>query len=102
MRVLVCSQPIFDDAKRVSEALNTINKSAPISCVMFLCGDGAGDIAYEWAEGSECDCFASTSTERLFEIGKPDLVVAFHRNIVTADMVRRAKDAGVKVMEVEE
>ncbi len=102
MRILVCSGMGLDDAKRVSEALNSINKSARVSCVMFLYGDGAGDIAYEWAEGSGYDCYTSSSPERLFEIGKPDLIVIFHRNIVTADMVRRAKAAGVKVMEVED
>lgn len=40
--------------------------------------------------------------QRMIDEGKPDLVVAFPGGRGTADMVRRAKAAGVKVMEVEE
>lgn len=36
----------------------------------------------------------------MIEQGKPDLVVAFPGNFGTADCVRRAKAAGVPVMEV--
>jgi cysteine synthase len=38
--------------------------------------------------------------QQMLDEGKPDLVVAFHGGVGTADMVRRAKAAGVKVIEV--
>jgi UDP-N-acetylmuramoylalanine-D-glutamate ligase len=36
----------------------------------------------------------------MLDVGKPDLVVAFPGGRGTADMVRRAKEAGVEVIEV--
>ena len=40
--------------------------------------------------------------QQMLDEGKPDLVVAFPGNDGTADMVARAKEAGVKVIEVAE
>jgi predicted Rossmann-fold nucleotide-binding protein len=39
--------------------------------------------------------------QQMLDEGKPDLVVAFPGGTGTADMVRRAKKAGVKVLEIE-
>ena len=39
--------------------------------------------------------------QQMLEEGKPDLVVAFPGGRGTADMVKRAREAGVKVIEVE-
>lgn len=38
--------------------------------------------------------------QQMLDEGKPDLVVAFPGGVGTADMVRRSKKAGVKVIEV--
>lgn len=38
--------------------------------------------------------------QRMLDEGKPDLVIAFPGGKGTADMVRRAKAAGVKVVEI--
>ena len=38
--------------------------------------------------------------QRMLDEGKPDLVIAFPGGRGTADMVRRAKEAGVEVREV--
>lgn len=38
--------------------------------------------------------------QRMLDEGKPDLVVAFPGGVGTADMVRRARKAGVEVMEI--
>ena len=40
--------------------------------------------------------------QQMLDEGKPDLVIAFPGGVGTADMVRRAKKAGVKVIEVRE
>lgn len=40
--------------------------------------------------------------QQMLDQGKPDVVVAFPGSNGTADMVRRAKNAGIKVYEVEE
>jgi len=39
--------------------------------------------------------------QQMLDEGKPDVVVAFPGGIGTADMIRRAKKAGVEVLEVE-
>lgn len=39
--------------------------------------------------------------QQMLEEGMPDVVVAFKGGAGTADMVRRAKEAGLKVLEVE-
>lgn len=38
--------------------------------------------------------------QQMLDEGKPDLVIAFPGGVGTADMVRRSKKAGVKVIEV--
>lgn len=43
----------------------------------------------------------SIRNQQMLDEGKPDLVVAFPGGTGTADMVRRAKKAGVEVLEIE-
>lgn len=76
---------------------------------------GADTLAGDWAHGFliPVRSFPADWEERhgkragpirnqmMLEEGRPDLVVAFPGGTGTADMVRRAREAGVEVMEVD-
>jgi hypothetical protein len=74
---------------------------------------GADRLAREWAEehclGSECypadwtkygRAAGPIRNKQMLVEGKPDLVVAFPGGPGTADMVRQARAAGIRVIEV--
>ena len=75
---------------------------------------GADDLARQWGEisvGIEGVEFRADWTargkaagmirnQRMLDEGRPDLVVAFPGGRGTADMVRRARKAGVEVIEI--
>jgi hypothetical protein len=75
---------------------------------------GADDAAGQWAESEGVpvtvyraqwekhgNAAGPLRNQKMIEEGKPDVVVALPGGRGTADMVRRAKDAGVKVIEVQ-
>lgn len=101
----------------------------PFVLVHGACGTGADDLADEWAansciaiddypadwtdlshpdavirtrrDGTKYDALAGhRRNQRMLDEGKPDLVVAFPGGTGTADMVRRARKAGVEVREI--
>jgi YspA, cpYpsA-related SLOG family len=51
----------------------------------------------DWSQGRKA---GPIRNQQMLDQGKPDLVVAFPGGRGTADMVRRARDAGVDVIEV--
>ena len=74
---------------------------------------GADTMAEEWAKAAGLPCiiyqtdWAGLSrkagpfrNQRLLDEGKPDLVVAFPGGKGTADMTRRAREAGIEAIEV--
>lgn len=76
---------------------------------------GADLIAWDWAidRGIEREPYPALwekyglkagpiRNQQMLDEGKPDLVIAFPGDTGTADMVARAKKAGVKVIKVEE
>jgi YspA, cpYpsA-related SLOG family len=76
---------------------------------------GADTLADEWAkaQGIACQIFMADweglgrkagpiRNQRMLDEGKPDLVIAFPGGRGTADMVRRAREAGVETIEVGE
>ncbi len=116
MRVLVCGGRDYHDLDHVHNTLCELDaKRGPISCVIHG-ATGADTEGMIWAQ-----MMASSSrtikhapfvadwrtfgraagpmrNQRMLTDGKPDLVVAFPGGKGTADMVRRAKQAGVEVM----
>lgn len=110
LRVLVCGGRDFDDAELVERTLCAL-RPAP-SVIIHGGARGADHLGALWGEH-----FASAETylpdwqrhgraagplrnQRMIDEGKPDLVVAFPGGRGTADMVRRAKVAGIEVREV--
>jgi len=111
MRVLVCGGREFSDRDRVFEVLGGLDRIP--SMIIQGGAIGADTFAREWAEahGVLCQTFEADRetlgrsagpirNKQMLEVGQPDLVVAFPGARGTANMVRQAKAAGVRVLEV--
>lgn len=117
MRVLVCGGRDYCDSSRVWGELDTLLRKARHGCMVVIQGGarGADQIAREWCRSREVpyDNYAADwnahgkaagpiRNQRMIDEGRPDLVLAFPGGRGTADMVRRAKAAGVKICEVQD
>jgi len=111
MRVLVCGGRDFHDAALVERTLNDIEP--PVRVVIEGGASGADYLGRTWAKlrqrGVETydamwkrdgKAAGPIRNQAMLVNGRPDLVVAFPGGRGTADMVRRAKAAGVPVVEV--
>jgi len=126
MKVLVCGGRFFTDREAVFKQLCKLHKERPISSIIeggqrTFDGDtgawigGADYWARRFAENQLIECRTHYAdwdahgkaagpirNQHMLDEEKPDLVVAFPGGKGTADMVRKAKAAGVKVIEVKE
>jgi UDP-N-acetylmuramoylalanine-D-glutamate ligase len=113
MRVIVCGGRDYYDGARVDAVLSRMHREAGIDCVIQGGARGADMLASLWAtkchvlqEVYEADwenqgSFAGPArNKRMLDEGKPDLVIAFPGGRGTADMVRKARRAGVEVVEI--
>jgi len=123
MRILVCGGRNLDDYDLVRRTLESLFPPAtddmatwlPPADTVIIHGGAAGadDLADQWAvvnwvsvEEFKADwklhgrAAGPIRNQRMLDEGKPDLVVAFPGGRGTADMVRRAKAAGVEVREI--
>jgi hypothetical protein len=113
MRVLVCGGRNYADGARVSAVLNKLHQERGIDLIIEGGAKGADYLAHVWA------CMSDVATERfeadwenqgsfagparnarMLNEGRPDLVIAFPGGRGTADMVRKARRAGVEVVEI--
>lgn len=107
--VLVSGGRDFDDRDRVFEALDEVAPSRIVT------GDAPGAdfwaVTYAMVHRLPCRVFEADwdwhgraagpiRNQQMLDEGNPDLVVAFPGGRGTADMVRRARKAGIPVMEV--
>jgi ABC-type Fe3+-hydroxamate transport system substrate-binding protein len=112
-RVLVCGGRDYSDVHRVEAVLSKLHDEAGIDLIIQGGARGADLMAHLWAgrNGVPSDTFEAdwenqgsfagpTRNKRMLDEGKPDLVVAFPGNRGTADMVRKARKAGVPVVEI--
>jgi hypothetical protein len=113
MRVLVCGGRDFNDELAADLALDGL--FLPKGSVVIEGGArGADRLARNWAKLNGCHvqtfladwqkdgrAAGPIRNQRMIDQGKPDLVIAFPGGRGTADMVRRAKTAGIKVREIE-
>lgn len=123
MRVLVCGGRDYVDRQKVHDVLNSIvPRSEPDAYgnwlphgVTIIHGgaSGADSIADDYSVVNWCDvqvfpadwkthgrAAGPIRNQQMIDEGKPDLVVAFPGGRGTADMVRRAKAAGIPVQEI--
>lgn len=109
MRVLVCGSRDYDDREAVFAALDDVKPAHIIEGG----AKGADRLAQYWAKKNlpkenlhtfEADwkgrgkAAGPIRNQQMIDEGKPDLVLAFPGGHGTADMVRRAKRAGVEVL----
>jgi len=120
MRVLVCGGRKFYDKLLLKRTLDALHAETPITCLIHGGANGADWLAKHWAtayggmpqEEYKADWLGqgrSAGPKRnaiMLKASRPDLVIAFGdeandtRGKGTADMVKKARSAGVKVMEV--
>lgn len=111
-RVLVCGGRSYTDRRSLHVILDGL-KPRP-TMIIHGGAPGADNLAWWWAELSGISHWAFHAdwkthgksagpirNQQMLDDGKPDLVVAFPGGNGTADMVRRAKAAGVRVIEVQ-
>jgi len=116
MRVLVCGGKEYRNPVKVREALDRLRKGVPcISLLIHGAAPGADSLAGAWAENVGVDQVTFPANWRgrgraagpyrnqlMLELILPNLVVAFPGGSGTSDMVRRARAAGVDVIEITE
>lgn len=118
MNVLVCGGRDYADRTKVFDELEILNAFNMKLCVISGGATGADAIAEEWARanikkrngvsfrGFDADwkkhgkAAGPIRNQAMIDRGKPDLVLAFPGGRGTADMVSRARAAGVEVKEV--
>jgi hypothetical protein len=112
MKVLVCGGRKFDDALTLGSWLGGIHKNnGPITLLIEGGAPGADFMARKFAEWmkiptqtfeAEWDRHGKAAgpirNKRMLDEGKPDLVVAFEGGKGTANMLKQASAAGVKVL----
>lgn len=114
LRILVCGGRDYKNAKRLNDVLFTIEVVHGIGVIIHGGATGADSLAGAWAKGYACTCIieyadwnrygpaaGATRNQKMLDEHKPDMVVAFPGGRGTADMVKRAKAAGVTVQEVQ-
>ena len=123
MRILICGGRDYSHASAFNWLEANLRDEAAhatgcfnltISSIIHGGARGADEGAAQWAksEGLKAIEFPADwkkhgkaggpiRNQRMIDEGKPDLVVAFHGGRGTADMVRRAKDAGITVIEID-
>lgn len=114
MIVLVCGGRKFYDKVLFRHTMGLIHTETPISLIIHGGATGADTLANYWARamGIQVKEYRADwilygnrragpiRNRQMLNEGKPDLVVAFPGGKGTADMVKQAKNANVKVMEV--
>lgn len=119
-RILVCGGRDYLDYPKVNSVLDDIVQRAndPSEVVIIQGGAKGADFlakvyAYCWGWGGlHCVEYpadwkaygkgaGAIRNQQMLDEGKPDLVVAFPGGSGTADMIRRARKAGVEVIVVE-
>jgi hypothetical protein len=112
MRVLVCGGRGFNDRDMFESVMNNAASRTAFLRVIQGGASGADAMAREWCvkwryayEHFPADwrthgkAAGPIRNQRMIDEGKPDLVIAFPGGRGTADMVRRAKAAGLQVVE---
>ena len=110
MRIVVTGGRNFADPEAVSRALSAVHRKHGIDILIQGGANGADRLCAEWAwdrgipvgtYNADWKAFGKGAghirNQQMIDEGKPDLVVAFPGGRGTADMVGRARSAGVPV-----
>lgn len=112
MRVLVCGGRNFFDRRALYARLDALHAERPITFLIAGGAKGVDSLAADWASYRQIQkqifnadwerdgkAAGPIRNQRMLDEGKPDLVVAFPGGKGTADMVRRARNACIEVLE---
>lgn len=116
MKVLICGGRKFYDKVLFRYTMNMLHADTPITLIIHGGINGADWLAKYWAAGANVPSQVyndpswlrkgrRTGPRRnyfMLKESKPDVVVAFPGGSDTADMVKKAKKYGIKVVEVED
>lgn len=113
MRVIVCGGRDYADREKVFSTLDKLCVDPEKFVVIQGGARGADALAKEWALNRKTGCVTFTADWRnhglsagprrnamMLRAGRPDMVLAFPGGPGTADMVKRAREAAVIVVEV--
>jgi hypothetical protein len=114
MRVLVCGGRDFGDYSLVCDTLNQLLPEINAGTTIISgAARGADALGERWAHAARADLerypadweahgrsAGPIRNRQMLVEGKPDLVVAFAGGKGTANMIKQARAAGVKVIEV--
>lgn len=108
MKVLVCGGRDYADEEHLTAVLDRLYAADPEMCIIHGGAPGADTMAGQWAKERglpvlQCDAnwvyygkaAGPIRNQWMLQYGQPDLVVAFPGGRGTADMVTRAKLAGI-------
>lgn len=111
IRVLVCGGRDFRDWQRLATELDRLHAERDFAEVIHGAAPGADTLADTWARSrgivpsryyalwqTEGKAAGPRRNQRMLDEGRPDLVVAFPGGKGTEDLVRRAKAAGVEIV----
>ncbi len=111
-KVLVCGGRGYHDLIEIAKVLNRLNAERKFTSLISGCADGADLCGLVWARSNYIPTHVFPAkwkeygkaagpirNQQMLDEGKPDLIVAFPGGNGTRDMVKRAKLAGVEVLE---
>lgn len=112
MRVLVCGGRDYHQFAAVDKALRQVHDQYGIDVLIHGAARGADSLGAKWAEQRGIPTLSFPAdwdkhgraaghirNAQMLDEGKPEGVVAFPGGRGTADMVRKARAAGIKVWE---
>jgi hypothetical protein len=112
-KAVVCGGGDFQDVHLLHGTLNVLISEHSITCIVHGGAEGADSLAELWARDWGIERITYRADQRkhgraavairnqnMLDAEEPDLVVAFPGEGSTEDMVRRARAAGVLVIEV--
>ncbi len=116
MKILVCGGRRYSNYQFVNSVLNDLHASRKITCLVHGDATGADALAKNWAVANNVTSKAYPANwnhdgkaagpirnQKMLDINTDiEVVVAFDGGTGTADMVRRAKKAGIEVKEAAE
>lgn len=113
LRVLVCGGRDYTNATRLEAELLMLDHDRGIDCIIHGNARGADTLANRAAKafGWKTDVYPADWSKHgksagpirngvMLQFGKPDVVMAFPGGVGTNDMVKRARAAGVTVLEI--
>lgn len=113
MRVIVCGGRDYADAATLVRVLDDLARAHSVEAVIEGNARGADQMAGFWARKRRIPnlkfnadwqrhgkAAGAIRNQEMLDKGKPDLVIAFPGGKGTADMVNRARVAGIGVIEV--